>query len=74
MNQTEQAHQSLRNVLLNGRILLNGIPLTANEISGLIQGEQILFEKATQLNKAQAIAAGKKEEKKPPQKPEKKKD
>ena len=74
MSQTEQAHQSLRNVLLNGRILINGLPLTANEISGLIQGEQILFEKATQFNKAQAIVAGKKEEKKPPQKPEKKKD
>jgi len=59
---TEQAHQNLKNVLLSGRILINGMPLTANELSGLLQGEQMLFEKASQFNKNQAAA---KAEKKP---------
>jgi len=44
MNQTEQAHKSLQQVLLTGRILVNGLPLTANEISGVLRGEQMLFE------------------------------
>jgi len=57
----EQAHGVLRNVLLNGRILLNGMSLTANEISGLLQGEQMLFEKAIQFEESQKA-------KKPPQK------
>jgi len=70
MNPTEQIHQQLKNVLLSGRILVNGLPLTANELSGILQGEQILFEKATQFDKAQALVAAKKAEKKP----EKKKD
>jgi len=55
---TEQAHQSLQQVLLTGRILVNGMPLTANELSGILRGEQMLFEKASQLDKA---SAGKKE-------------
>ena len=56
-NPTGQAHQNLRNVLLNGRVLINGMPLTANELSGLIQGEQMLFEKASQLDRDQELAA-----------------
>lgn len=63
MNPTERVHQDLKGVLLNGRILLNGMPLTANEISGLLQGEQMLYEKATQLDKASQLAAAKKAEK-----------
>jgi len=68
MNQTEQVHGNLKNVLLNGRILLNGMSLTANEISGLLQGEQMLFEKASQFDAIKAT------EKKPPQKPKDKKE
>ena len=64
MNPTEQAHQNLKNVLLNGRILVSGVPLTANEISGVLQGEQMLYEKATQLDKTSAEKAVKKPEKK----------
>lgn len=48
---TEQAHGNLRNLLINGRILLNGLSLTFNEQSALLQSEQMLFEKATQLDK-----------------------
>lgn len=62
--QTEQAHQNLRNILLNGRILINGLPLTGTEMGGIVRGEQMLYEKATQLDKANQLAADKK---KPPQ-------
>ena len=48
---TEQAHAQLENILLNGRILINGLPLTANEISSLIMGEKMLFSKASRLDK-----------------------
>ena len=47
----EQAHQNLKNVLLNGRVLINGMPLTANELSGLLQGEQLLYEKAVEAER-----------------------
>lgn len=67
VNPTEQAHQSLRNILLNGRILINGFPPTATEMGNVIQGEQILFEKASMLDKANALAASKKT--KTPQEP-----
>uniref|UniRef100_A0A6M3J8H2 Uncharacterized protein n=1 Tax=viral metagenome TaxID=1070528 RepID=A0A6M3J8H2_9ZZZZ len=57
MNPVEQAHQSLKSVLLTGRILVNGLPLTANELSMILQGEQMLYEKAIQFDKAsQAVA------------------
>jgi len=65
MNPTEQAHQSLRQVLLTGRILVNGMPLTANELSGILQGEQMLYEKASRLDKE-------KEKEKAPEEPKKK--
>ncbi|KKM04203.1 hypothetical protein LCGC14_1766580 [marine sediment metagenome] len=39
--QTEQGHKDLRNVLLNGRVLINGMPLTGNELGVLIQEEQM---------------------------------
>lgn len=57
MNPTEKAHQAVRNLLLNGRILVNGIPPTAIEITEIIQGEQMLFEKATKFDAAAALAA-----------------
>ena len=60
---TEQAHQNLRNLLLNGRILINGLPLTFNEVGALTQCEQMLFEKATKLDAATALAAQKQAEK-----------
>lgn len=56
---TEQVHNNLKGVLLNGRILVNGLPLNANEMSSLIQGEQMLFEKAMQFDKAPELAAKK---------------
>ena len=56
MNSTEQAHNNLRNVLLNGRILLNGNPLTAVESTQIIQGEQMLFEKATKIDQQEQAA------------------
>jgi len=67
-NPTEQAHQALRNVLLNGRVLINGLPLTGNELGMIVQGEQMLYEKASQLDKASALAASKKTEKENPKK------
>lgn len=56
MNSTEQAHNNLRNLLLNGRILLNGIPLTAVESTQIIQGEQMLYEKASKFDVEKAGA------------------
>ena len=74
---TEQAHQDLRNLLLNGRILINGMPLTGNELGMIVQGEQSLFEKASKLDAAEALAVKAKEPKKksniiPLKQPEKK--
>ena len=69
MSQTEQAHQNLRNLLHNGRLLINGMPLTGTELSGLIQMEQMLYEKATRLDKAAELADQKKAEQ-PPKKKE----
>jgi hypothetical protein len=63
MNPTEQAHRSLNGLLLNGRILVNGLPLTAQELSNVLQQEQLLFEKAAQFDKAQALVAAKAKEK-----------
>lgn len=68
MTSSEQAHQDLKNILLNGRILINGMPLTGNELGVIIQEEQMLFEKATQLDKANAHAAAKEAEKNPKKK------
>ena len=59
MNPTEQAHYNLRNILLNGRILLNGLPPTVTEVGTLIQGLQMLFEKASKLDAAEALVAKK---------------
>ena len=64
-NPTETAHRDLQNILLNGRILINGMPLTGNELGGIIQEEQMLYGKATQLDKANALAASKEVEKNP---------
>jgi len=54
---TEQVHGNLKGLLLNGRILLNGLPLSANEIGALLEGEQMLFEKAMQFDKTTELAA-----------------
>lgn len=75
MNQpdpTLQAHEDLRKLLFQGRILLNGLPLTGNELNIIIQGEHMLFEKATQLDRA--IAAEKAKAPKAPKHPKKKLD
>jgi len=76
-NPTDAAHQDLQNVLLNGRILLNGLPLTGKELGIVIQGEQILYGKATQFDKANVPVAPQKKkepniipEKKPTEKKE----
>ena len=63
-NPTEVAHRDLLNVLLHGRILINGLPLTGTELGVIARGEQMLYEKATQLDKANAA---KKEEPKVPE-------
>jgi hypothetical protein len=55
-NPTEVAHRDLRSILLSGRILLNEMPLTGNELGAIVQGEQMLYEKASRLD-AQAVAA-----------------
>ncbi len=67
--QTEQAHKDLRNILLNGRILVNGLSLTGNELGVIIQGEQMLYQKASQLDAANELVAKKKEPKVPKNKP-----
>lgn len=54
MNPIEQAHRNLKNILLNGRILINGLPPTTIEIRGIIEGEQRLYEKAVQFDKEAA--------------------
>ncbi len=67
-NPTDTAHQDLQKVLLKGRILISGLPLTGEELGTIIQGEQMLYGKATQLDKANALVAAKKAEKKPEKK------
>ncbi len=66
MNPTEQAHEDLRKILLTGRILINRLPLTGNELGIILQGEQMLFGKAMKLDAAEAFAA--KQAEKPPKK------
>ncbi len=61
-NPTDVAHRDLQNVLLNGRILINGMSLTGNELGAIVRGEQMLFGKATQLDKANALVANQKAE------------
>ncbi len=64
-NPTLTAHEDLKRILLNGRILINGLPLTGNELGTVVQGAQMLFEKASRLDAAQALAAKQKEPKDP---------
>ena len=68
--QTEQAHKDLRNILLAGRILVNGLPLTGNELGIIIQEEQMLYQKAFQLDAANDLVDKQKELKVPKKKPE----
>ena len=63
MMTTEQAHSNLKNLLLNGRILVNGMPLTVNEVTVILQGEQMIFEKAMNFDKASELAAKREAEK-----------
>ena len=69
MNSTEQAHKNLRNVLLRGRILINGLPPTGLELDQLISQEQMLYAKASAFDKAQEVASAKKNEDKIPETP-----
>ena len=66
--QTEQGHKDLRNVLLNGRVLINGMPLTGNELGVLVQEEQMLYQKASQLDAANELVAKQKAPKEPKKK------
>ena len=59
---TEQVHNNLKGLLLNGRIQVNGSSLTANELGAVIQGEQMLFERAMKFDQATALVAKKKAE------------
>ncbi len=54
MEEVKQAHQNLQHLLLNGRITLNGLPLTANELTGLFGSLKSLYGRAAILetNKA----------------------
>ncbi len=60
MDPVQQAHQNLRNLLFNGRILLNGQPPTLVEMDGILRGEQLLFEMASKLQATEKLAAEKK--------------
>ena len=42
----EQAKHNLLGILTNGRIILNGLPLTGNELGGLQQSVLLLYEGA----------------------------
>lgn len=61
--QTEQAHDSLRKILLQGRILFNGMPLTGTELGLIVQQEQMLFGKSVAYDKIVASEKDKKKEK-----------
>ena len=67
--QTEQEHKDLRNILLAGRILVNGLSLTGNELGIIIQEEQMLYQKASQLDAANELVAEQKKPKVPKKKP-----
>ena len=66
-NPTNVAHADLTNILLNGRIIINGLPLTGNELGVIVRGEQMLYEKASQLDASRDAAKAEK-----PKDPEKK--
>lgn len=46
LQQIKQAHASLLHVLQQGRILLNGMPLTGVEIGQLVAGANMLYGQA----------------------------
>ena len=71
MDPVQQANQNLRNVLLKGRILLNGMALTGEEISNLLINVNVLFEGASKLQAAEKLLADKKAAKDTPKKKEK---
>jgi len=54
MKEVQEAHARLQRVILNGRILVNGMPLTANELSGILRDEQRLYGLAAEFITAKA--------------------
>lgn len=56
MPKVEQVHHNLRHLLLNGRILLNGNPLTCTELSELLRDEQLLFNLAMEAQESKQAA------------------
>ena len=59
-NPVEVAHRDLQKILLDGRILINGLPLTGNELGVIVRGEQLLYGKATQLDTEKLAAKAEK--------------
>lgn len=74
MDPVQQAHQNLRNLLLNGRILLNGQPPNVVEMDKILRGEQLLFEMASKLQAAEKLVADNKAAKEAAKKPPKSKE
>ncbi len=60
MDPVQNASNMIGQVLINGRISVNGQPLTMKELSDLHQGLQLLTDAATKFQQAQAITSAKK--------------
>ena len=56
LQQIKQAHASLIHVLQQGRILLNGMPLTGVEIGQLVAGANMLYGQAEILEQDKQAA------------------
>ncbi len=56
MDPVQQASTMIGQVLINGRISVNGQPLTLKELSDLHQGLQLLTDAAMKSQQAQAAA------------------
>ncbi len=56
MDPVQQASTMIGQVLINGRISMNGQPLTMKELSDLHQGLQLLTDSASKFQQAQATA------------------
>lgn len=64
MDPVKNASGMLQQVLINGRISMNGQPLTLKELSDLNQSLQLLADGATKFQQAQAGGAAKPAEEK----------
>ena len=73
MDPVQQASGMIGQVLINGRISVNGQPLTMKELSELHQSLQLLTNGATKFQQAQAGATAKKDKPAEDVKEEKKK-